>query len=120
MWRIAVTGVHLSGRGGCLGGGSYLQKSMLNFLFGGKIQKLKVICPDENSGAIYYTETYDENMMSVFRIRVGLCCRVVHSESGATKTKKVTHIRGSEVSMQATNDVNPCHDLLHDLLASAV
>lgn len=27
--------------------------------------------------AIYYTETYDENMMSVFVIRVGLCCPVV-------------------------------------------
>jgi hypothetical protein len=52
-------------------------------------------------------------MMSVFRKRVGLSCRVVLLESRATKAKKVTHIQGRVMpQMQATNDLNPCHDLL--------
>lgn len=85
-------------------------------LFFLKVKFREVICSDEDSGAIYYTETYDENMMGVFRIRVGLCCRVLPSESRATKIRKLRTSEGMKPQMQVTNDVNPCHDLL----ASAV
>jgi len=49
----------------------------------------EVICSDENSRAIYYTETYDENVMSV-----------VYSEYGLVS-------EGMKPQIQATNEVKP-------------
>ena len=44
----------------------------------------EVICADENSEAIYYTETYDRNMMVY--AEYGLICIIALSDSGAMST----------------------------------
>jgi hypothetical protein len=75
-------------------------------------------CSNENSGAIYCTETYDENVMSVVYSEYGLVCVVglCLQNQGRRKQRKLRTCEGVKPQMQVINDVDPCHDLL----ASAV
>ena len=69
---------------------------------------------DGNSGAIYYTETYDENVMSVVYSEYGMVCVVALclQNQGRRKQRKSRTTEGMKSQMQAANDVDPCHDLL--------
>lgn len=49
-----------------------------------RVRFKEVIRADENSGAIYYTETYDRNMMVY--AEYGLICIIALSDSGAMST----------------------------------